>query len=463
MTHTILIAEDDPVQRSMIAMLLTKKLGYEVIQTSNGKEAWQYIQKSNIGEIAAVLMDIAMPEMDGFEALAEIRKYRPDLPVVMLTGNDDTSVAVRAIKEGASDFIVKPPVPAAIDVALKNAIKIASLSQEIARLKRDKEGALLFSDLIGSEGGLREAVAFGRKAAASDVPVLVMGETGSGKELFARALHGQSRRVGAPFIAINCGALPENLVESILFGHEKGSFTGAITRTIGKFREAEGGTIFLDEIGELPLDAQVKLLRVLQQKEVEPVGAGKPVKINVRIISATNRDLKADVKEGRFREDLFFRLNVLPITLPPLRERKDDIISLAEYFIERLSAADNLPPRILSKDAANYLISQSWAGNVRELENLVHRALVMSDGDHITRTNLQQIHDSSPVQTAAPTASSMSIALMRSDGACKPMADIEAEAMHTILAHFEGNITRAADSLGIAKSTFYRKIKDTNG
>lgn len=464
MTDTILIAEDDRVQRAMLAMLLTKKLGYGVIEAENGKEAWQHICASNIGEISAVLMDIAMPIMDGFEVLKEIRKYRPDLPVIMLTGNDDTSVAVRAIKEGASDFIVKPPVPAAIDVALKNAMKMASMAQEIARLKRDKEGALLFHDLIGHDMGLQEAVALGRKAAASDVPVLVMGETGSGKELFARALHGESRRVGAPFVAINCGALPENLVESILFGHEKGAFTGATTRTIGKFREAEGGTIFLDEIGELPLDAQVALLRVLQQKEVEPVGAGKSVKINVRIISATNRDLQADVKAGRFREDLFFRLNVLPIILPPLRDRKNDIIPLAEYFIQRLSATDHLAAKTLSQDAKKYLMNQYWPGNVRELENLIHRALVMSDGEYLGSNDLQKIHDSNTPESAIqPVSSGMSMALLRPAGGYKTMAEIEAEVMQLVLAHCDHNITRAADVLGIAKSTFYRKIKEANG
>ncbi len=465
MTETILIAEDDLVQRTMLAMLLSKKLGYHVIQTENGKEAWQRIRNSNIGEINVVLMDISMPVMDGFEALKEIRKYRPDLPVIMLTGDDDTAVAVRAIKEGATDFIVKPPMPAQLDVALKNAIKISALSQEIVRLKRDKEGALLFSDLIGHDAGLREAVAFGRKAAASDVPVLIMGETGSGKELFARALHGESRRVGAPFIAINCGAMPENLVESILFGHEKGSFTGATTRTIGKFREAEGGTIFLDEIGELPLDAQVKLLRVLQQKEVEPVGAGRPVKVNARIISATNRDLQADIKTGRFREDLFFRLNVLPITLPPLRERAHDIIPLAEYFIQRIASSDNIATKLLTADARKYLREHRWLGNVRELENLIHRALVMAEGEEIGRSDLQQIYDSnaSEVAAAATTHSpNLNIPLMHNDGTYKTMTEIESETMHVILKHLEGNITRAAEALGIAKSTFYRKIKDAN-
>ncbi len=463
MTDTILIAEDDPVQRTMISMLLSKRLNYKVVATANGKEAVDYIKASNVGEISAVLLDIEMPVMNGFEALKIIRKYRPDLPVLMLTGTDDTGIAVKAIKDGANDFIVKPPEPSHLDIALKNAIKFSALAQELDKLKRDKEGALVFTDLVGHNSGLAEAVSYGRKAAASDVPVLVMGETGVGKELFARAIHGESKRMGAAFIAINCGAIPENLVESILFGHEKGSFTGAIARTIGKFREAENGTIFLDEIGELPLESQVKLLRVLQQKEVEPVGAGKVVKINVRIISATNRDLKNDVQNGKFREDLYFRLNVLPITIPPLRERQQDILLLTDYFIKRLTVSEGLLPKNLELDAKEYLTSKTWSGNVRELENFIHRALVLTDGESISKNSLIQIHGVNNISEASverritPT---LHINLRNIDGSFKTMADIESEAMNSVLRHYDDNITRAADSLGIAKSTFYRKIKD---
>lgn len=463
MPNTILIADDDPVQRKILTMLLTKKLGYQVIATADGKDALNRIQSSNVGEISAVLLDINMPVMGGFEALKAIRQYRPDLPVLMLTSQDDIATAVNAIKNGAHDFIVKPAEPAHLEIALQNAIRLSALSQELTKLKREKEGALAFTDLIGHQAGLVESVAYGRKAAASQVPVLIMGETGVGKELFARAIHGESKRVGAPFIAINCGAIPENLVESTLFGHEKGSFTGATLRAIGKFREAEGGTIFLDEIGELPLDAQVKLLRVLQQKEVEPVGAGKPVKVNVRIISATNRDLRRDVQEGRFREDLYFRLNVLSITVPPLRERTQDIIPLADYFIGRIALSDGLLAKALSKDATRYLLGHAWPGNVRELENLIHRAMVLSDHDELTRNDMMHLHETGVYSATAPLSSQadISVALCLADGTFKSMADIETQVMHLALNHFDHNITRAADALNIAKSTFYRKIKDT--
>jgi DNA-binding NtrC family response regulator len=452
MTETILIAEDSQVERKMLTALLTKKLGYRVVEAAHGKDAVARIQSSNVGEISAVLLDIQMPEMDGFQSLHTIRKYRPDLPVIMLTGSDDTAIAVRAIKEGASDFIVKPTNPAQLDVAIKNAIRLSALSRELTKMKRDKEGALAFTDLIGHSTGLAEAVAYGRKAAASNVPVLITGETGVGKELFARAIHGESRRVGAPFVAINCSAIPEHMVETALFSADKGAF-----------RKADNGTIFLDDVRRLPREAQVKLLRLLQHKEIESTGS-KPMKLNVRIIAASERDLAREAQEGNFREDLYFRLNILPIHLPPLRQLKHDIISIAEYFIERLSASEGLLPKTLSKDAKQYLMQQAWPGNVRELENLIHRALVLSDEPVIDADLLQQIHEANNPSIAVErrTAPALHINMRHPDGQFKTMSEIEVEALQIMLNHFDQNITRAADKLGMAKSTFYRKIKDAS-
>ncbi len=461
MSSTVLIAEDDPVQRKMLSALLGRKLGYDLIMVTNGQEAVTRVQSSNVGEINAVLLDINMPVMGGFEALKAIRKYRPDLPVLMLTGTDDTDSAVKAIKEGASDFIVKPPEAAHLDIAIKNAIRLSALSQELAKLKRDKEGAIAFHDIIGHNAGLAETVAYGRKAAASDVPVLLMGETGVGKELFARTIHGESRRVSAPFVAVHCSALSQH-IEQLLFGDERGTTSGNAPRALGKIRAAEGGTLFLDDITELPVDVQVRLLRVLQQKEIEPLGGGRPIKVNVRIITATNRDLRREVQAGRFREDLFFRLNVLPITIPRLCDRAQDILPLAEHFISRIAVSDRLPLKSLEADAKDYLLHQAWPGNVRELEGLIHRALVLADSDSIDRAILEQIHESGaekpPVERRAPSA--LSMALRHGDGSFKTMAEIEREVMRMALAHVDNNITRAADVLGIAKSTFYRKIKD---
>jgi DNA-binding NtrC family response regulator len=460
MTHTILIAEDEPVQRRMLSTMLSKKLGYEVIATTNGQEAVARIQQSNVGDIHAVLLDLNMPEMDGFASLKAIRKYRPDLPVLMLTGSDDTVDAVRAIKEGASDFIVKPPQAEHLNIAIQNAIRLSALSQELAKLKRDKEGAGAFTDIIGHRTGLANTITYGRKAAACDLPVLLMGETGTGKELFARTIHGESRRVGAPFVALNCSAYAAN-IEQLLFGDERTPAQAGAPRAMGKLRAAEGGTLFLDDITELSPDAQVRLLRVLQQKEIEPLSGGRPIKVNVRIITATDRDIRREVAAGRFREDLYFRLNVLPITIPPLREHSQDILPLAEHFIERLALSDRLRIKTLEADAKSYLMQHRWPGNVRELEGLIHRALVLSDGDSIDRALLEEIHESSnaaePQERRGPAA--LHLNLRQADGSFKTMGDIEQETMRSVLTHFENNIAQAADALQIAKSTFYRKIK----
>ncbi len=454
MPHTILIGEDEPLQRKMLTTLLTKKLGYKIIAAENGQEVLRQVERSNIGDISVVLLDLDMPEMDGFETLKALRKYRPDLPVLILTARDDTAAAVEAIKAGASDFIVKPADPAQLDVALKNAFRLSGLSRELTRLKRDREGALGFHDLVGHDGGLAQAIGYARKAAASDVPILMTGEISTGKELLARAIHGESKRIGAPFITIHCGAIPQQSIESVLFGQASAS-----GRSLGKFREAERGTIFLDDIHALPHDAQVKLLRVLQQREIEPVGADKPVKVNVRVISATDRDLKEEVKAGRFREDLYFRLNVLTIAMPSLRERKQDILPLVDYFLHRLSSLDGLPLKTLTADARHYLTDYAWPGNMRELEGLIHRALVLGEGQIIDRTLLKQIHETDSVSgSAAPTG--IHVVLKKANGLPKTMAEIEAEAMQKTLEQYDGNITRASEALGIAKSTFYRKIKN---
>ncbi len=460
MTDTILIAEDDPLQRRMMVAMLSKKLGYKVIAASNGKEAVDILQSSNLGEINVVLLDISMPVMDGFEALKYIRKYHSGLPVLMLTGNEDINIAVKAIKEGASDFIVKPPEPAHLDIAIKNSIRISTLSRELAKLKRDREGVLSFTDLVGHNAGIAGAVAYGRKAASSDVPVLLMGESGVGKELFARAIHGESKRASAQFVTINCSAMSQH-IEQILFGDSRNSIGNNAPRDVGKIRAADGGTIFLDDVTELPPDVQIRLLRLLQQKEVEPLSGGRAVKVNVRIISATDRDLLRDVQSGRFREDLYFRMNVLPITIPPLRQRPQDIITLAEYFIQKISVSDGIVLKTLTPDAKNYLTKNHWSGNVRELEGLIHRALVLSESDSIDHEILEQIHESNmaaePVERRATPA--LHINMRKADGSFKTMSEIEAETLQTALSHFENNISKAATCLDIAKSTFYRKIK----
>lgn len=455
----VLIAEDDVLQRQMLATLLRRRLDYDSVAVENGRAALDAIKGDSDGAIKIVILDLNMPVMGGIETLQAIRKLRPHMPVILLTGSRDVDDAVAAMKLGATDFITKPYEGERMTVTVRNALKLATMAQEISRLTRDREGRAGFDTLIGHDGGLAPVVAVARKAAATDIPVLLTGETGSGKEVFARAIHGESARGGKPFVAVNCGAIPSQLIESILFGHEKGAFTGANEKTIGKFREAEGGTIFLDEVGELPLEAQVKLLRVLQQHEIEPVGAGKTVPVNVRVISATNKNIADMVKAGKFREDLMFRLNVLEVHLPPLRARREDILPLAQNFISRFCAAEQRIPQSLTREAEDILVNHDWPGNVRELENAIRRALVLSDGEALGADHFSVVLKSDGAVRYRPADENAYIELFDEAGAMKGMNALEQEILNAALRHFDGNITQASKGLNLAKSTFYRKIK----
>lgn len=458
MNQIVLLVEDDPLQREMTTILLNK-LGYAVVPATQGREALMVLQGSKEGDITLAVLDIGLPGgMDGLELLDLIKQRHPALPCVMLTGNQDLEAAVRAMRLGAYDFMNKPVSFERLQVVLSNAFKTTLLEKEVTRLKRMETGAYSFENLIGHEGGLEATIRLGRKAAAADIPILITGETGTGKEIFARAIHGESHRAGKPFVAVNCGAIPANLVESILFGHEKGAFTGAIAKSIGKFREADGGTIFLDEVGDLPLDAQVKLLRVLQQKEITPVGADYTLPVNVRVISATHKTLDAEITKGMFREDLYFRLNVLSIHLPALRERASDIPALVRHFLERFAASENRKFKDITQAAMDMLVRRPWGGNVRELENAIHRAVVMADGDTLQISDFSAM-GTNPLDKMTPlTSHTPSLAMP--DGTPRKMADIERDSLEYALSHAKGNITLAAKNLGLAKSTFYRKLKE---
>jgi DNA-binding NtrC family response regulator len=466
MTASVLIVDDDPLQRQMLNRLLSRKLELEAQEAENGLAALKILRSGAGKSLQIVIMDLNMPVMDGMEALKIIKEEAPGLPVIMLTGSQDVEHAVKLMKLGATDYLTKPFESERMIVTVRNAMKIATLSREVNRLQAQREGHLRLDHLIGFETGLSEIIKTAMRGASSDIPVLVTGETGVGKEIFARALHGQSSRSGRVFVALNCGAIPAQLIESTLFGHEKGSFTGAIDKTIGKFREAEGGTLFLDEVGELPLDAQVKLLRVLQEKEVEPVGASRSVSVNVRVISATNRDLEAAVRQGLFREDLYFRLNVLGLHIPPLRERPQDIDALAQHFLDRLSVREGHDLKSIHPDALKMLEQHAWPGNVRELENALYRACVMADGPilegrHFDLSSHRAVSESSPDSNSPQHAySSALLELTDRQGLTKTMQEIEHAAMTKILELHHGNITQAARALGMAKSTFYRKLQE---
>jgi len=384
--------------------------------------------------------------------------------------------------------VVKPASPERLQVSLRNALTTKALTGELQRIKRSRDGTLTISDIITRSPAMRPVLHAAEKAAGSAIPVLIEGESGVGKELIARAIHGSGARRAKPFVAVNCGAMPENLVESILFGHEKGSFTGATEKHNGKFVEADGGTLFLDEVGELPPPAQVKLLRALQEGEVEPVGGRKTVKVDVRIVSATHRDLIADVKAGRFREDLFYRLHVFPILIPPLRQRLEDIPDLTKHFLTRIAAEEGKRMRGISAPALALLAAFRWPGNVRQLENAIFRAVVLADGEEIGVNEFPQIAaqidtgaaqqwiEPSPAMAAAwpdagehsgmsarnaaaLTMASPMLRLTDPHGDVRPLEDIEREVIRFAIAHYEEQMSEVARRLKIGRSTLYRKLE----
>jgi DNA-binding NtrC family response regulator len=377
---TVLIVDDDPVQRRLLESCISRS-GHQTLTAPGGGPALELLFSPKGEQISLVLLDLMMPDVDGIQVLTKLRATNPDLPVIVLTAKGGIDSAVEAMRAGANDFLVKPTSPERIKVSIQNALKLGVLTGEVSRLKKKQQNQLGFADLVGKSFPMRQVIRLGERAAQSSIPILIEGESGVGKELIARAIQGCSERAGKPFVTLNCGAIPENLIESILFGHEKGAFTGASDKHLGKFQEADGGTLFLDEIGELRLDMQVKLLRALQEGEIDPVGAKRPVKVDVRIISATNRDLAELTRDGRFREDLYYRLNVFPVLIPPLRDRREDVPALAEYFVTRFAAEENKQVSGFTPEALALLDSYGWPGNVRQLENTIFRAVVLCDTD----------------------------------------------------------------------------------
>src|SRR3984957_12829183 len=406
MNKTVLVVDDDPTQRRLIQAVLERE-GFRVAHADSGRAALDHLASGQPADV--VLLDLVMPGLTGQETLADMRQRGFAQPVIVVTATGGIDTVVEAMRGGASDFFVKPASPERILVSIGNALSMGAFRAEVDRVKKQVGNKTTFEDLIGSGPAMQMVKRLGERAAKSSIPVLITGESGSGKEVIARAVPGCSERAGRPFVAVNCGAIPENLVESILFGHEKGSFTGASEKHLGKFQEANGGTLFLDEVGELPLDMQVKLLRALQESEIDPVGAKRPVKVDVRIISATNRDLALAVKEGRFREDLFYRLNVYPIEAPALRDRREDVPALTEVFIRRFNLEEGRRVAGASAETQALLSAFDWPGNVRQLENAVYRAIILADAPYLQPHDFPAISGislpPSAVATAAMTAS----------------------------------------------------------
>src|ERR1700729_1746721 len=390
MPASILIVDDDAVQRRLVENMV-QKCGYEAIVLDSGDAAIAMLTAPDTPPIDAVVLDLVMPGLDGMGVLAKIREAGLNVPVIVQTAHGGIDNVVSAMRAGAQDFVVKPVGIERLQVSLRNALNTSALKGELQRIRHSREGKLTFADVVTRSETMAGVLRTAQKAAGSTIPVLIEGESGVGKELFARAIHGSGERKSKPFVAVNCGAIPDNLVESILFGHEKGAFTGATERHTGKFVEASGGTLFLDEVGELPLPAQVKLLRAIQEGEVEPVGARRPARVDVRLISATNRKLLDHVKSGQFREDLFYRLHWLPLTIPPLRARREDIPHLLRHFLARFCAEENRSITGISGEAMALLSQLDWPGNIRQLENAVYRAVVMSDSGQLGLADFPQV------------------------------------------------------------------------
>ncbi|MBZ9952011.1 sigma-54-dependent transcriptional regulator [Mesorhizobium sp. BR1-1-15] len=496
MTGSILIVDDDPVQRRLLEAAVTR-FGHTAIVVDGGAAGLDVLDGPGARDVSVVILDLVMPDLDGIGVLKAMRERGITIPVIVQTAQGGIETVVSAMRHGAFDFVVKPASPDRLQASIANALKVEAVEGEVKRTSRRRGGLLTFRDMITHSPAMDKVIRLGQKAAASNIPILIEGESGVGKELVARAIQGSGDRRSKPFVTVNCGAIPDNLVESILFGHEKGSFTGATEKHTGKFVEAHSGTLFLDEIGDLPLDVQVKLLRAVQDGEVDPVGGRATVRVDIRLISATHRNLLQQVKDGKFREDLFYRLNVYPIYVPPLRDRRDDIPDLVTHFMEKVAPADPRHRlRGISAAALAVLQAYDWPGNIRQLENAVFRASVLCEGDVLGVEDFPQIRaqvegtvrldvDIAPAgpllaveprderalagegvsaaEPESPTRLQPRFGTLRAldeRGNVRALADVELEMIKLAIDHYNGQMSEVARRLGIGRSTLYRKLKE---
>jgi DNA-binding NtrC family response regulator len=447
---TVLVVEDDAAMRE----LLVEELGeasFRVEAASGGRGGVERVRQ---GGIDVVVSDLRMPDLDGFDLLRDIKAAESSPHVIVITAFGSIDTAIKAVKLGAYDYITKPFELEALVLAVDKALAERGLRREVARLRRELARPYGLENIIGRSAAMQEVFALVTRLGASNASVLVTGESGTGKELIARAIHHQSPRAKRPFVAVNLAAIPDTLIESELFGHKRGAFTDARADHPGLFLEADGGTIFLDEIGELPPALQAKMLRVLQEREIRPLGATRNEKVDVRVVAATNRDLEARMREGQFREDLFYRLNVIHIALPPLRARSEDVLPLAEHFLaqarRRAGMADDRRGRTLAPTAAKALLAYHWPGNVRELENVVERAIALCESETVGVDDLPAAvkERRSPDLLAGALARGLTL------------DQLEREYIERVLAAEGGNKTRAAQRLGLDRKTLYRKLEE---
>jgi DNA-binding NtrC family response regulator len=449
--ETILVVEDKESMAQMLKDTLESE-GYEVISAKTGTEGLKYLRESGID---LVLTDLKLPEKDGIEILRTSKEENQLTPVIVMTAFGSVETAVQAMKEGAFDFITKPFDIDHLLMLIKRALETQRVFTENILLREEFASKLGLPKIVGKSSGIMEVAQLVQKVAPTKTTVLLLGESGTGKELFARAVHNLSHRRDYPFVPINCAAIPKNLLESELFGHEKGSFSGADAKKLGKFELADRGTIFLDEVGDMDLTLQSKLLRAIQESEIERIGGVKTVKVDVRIVAASNRDLEKAVEDKGFREDLYYRLNVFPIQIPPLRERREDIPLLVEYFISRYCLELKTAQKDISKDALNILTNYRWKGNVRELENTLERAIILCDGDIITPEHI--------VLTQRPvpdSAEQWKLEGPLEDVAKRALRIVETQRIVEALRKTKGNKSKAAEILRVSYKTLLTKIKE---
>jgi DNA-binding NtrC family response regulator len=449
-TQTLLVVDDDSAMRQLLSSLF-REHGYPVREAASAREA---LEQAREVEFDAVLSDIKMPGKTGIEMVGELRRIRPETPVVLMTAFGSIDSAVEAMRAGAADYITKPFEPEAVLLTVERALERRALEEENRRLRRAVDQTASLGDLIGQSPAMRDIFALIRKVAHGRSSVLITGESGTGKEVVARTLHYHGARADKPFLPINCTAIPEGLLESELFGHVRGAFTGAHTSKRGLFEKAEGGTLFLDEIGDLGLGLQSKLLRVLQDREIRPVGGTQSVKVDVRIVAATNKDLETELAAGRFREDLYYRLNVIPIHIPPLRERPEDIPPLVEFFLRRHADGRRVS---VAPAAMQRLCAHPWRGNARELENAIERALALTDSEEIGPEDLPVSGTGETDEVRADEVLSQAVQQRLS------LRELEDRYVDQILDATRGNKVQAARILGIDRKTLYRRAERRAG
>ena len=450
----ILIIDDEANNRDALSMLLTSA-GYRVQATDSGEEALQIMQST---PFEIVITDLFLPGVSGIDILKKVKADSPYTNVILITGNASAETAVEAMKEGAFDYITKPFNIEKLKVLVAKALEKSQLVAENLYLRQQLRGKYKFENIIGNSLAIQQVFSRMEKIVQTDSTILILGESGTGKELVARAIHYNSSRKEQPFVAINCGAIPADLLESELFGHVRGSFTGAVLDKPGKFEVANNGTIFLDEIGTMPMHLQMKLLRVLQEQEVERVGGSKKIKLNVRVVSATNANLEEQVKRGLFREDLYYRLNVIPILLPPLRDRREDIALLARHFLQKICKEMKRSLMALSSEAMQALEAYDWPGNVREMENVIERTVALTDGERIERRDLPQHVGGGEDKRSGPAFMTPKVSESGINME-QVLADIERGMILEALELSQGVKARAAALLKINRTTLVEKMK----